>query len=88
MPLPCRGPTQASLLPSPYPGPEQLPQLQSQWYPYRSGHVRRHQALFFLEDLHRGHCRVMEQAGGLPALALILTTQINGKDFARTTAVK
>ena len=87
MPLPCRGPTQEPLLPSPSPGPEQLRGC-SQQYPYRSGHVGRHQALFFLEDLHRGHCRVVEQAGGLPALALILTTQINGKDFARTTAVK
>ena len=77
-----------SLLPSPSPGPEQLLRLESQRYPYRSGHVGRHQALLFLEDLHGGHCRVVEQAGGLPALALILTTQINGKDFARTTAVK
>ena len=30
----------------------------------------------------------MEQAGGLPALALISTTQINGKDLPRTTAIK
>lgn len=30
----------------------------------------------------------MEQAGGLTALALIPTTQINGKDFPGPTAIK
>lgn len=30
----------------------------------------------------------MEQVGGLPALALISTAQINGKDLPGTTAVK
>lgn len=30
----------------------------------------------------------MEQVGGFPTLALISTTEINGKDFPVTTAIK
>lgn len=30
----------------------------------------------------------MEQVGGFPTLALISTTEINGKDFPGTTAIK